>query len=101
MRLFRCSDQDPETLEEHYRESPTMRQLIERLRSHPDGRTGWGLTSINHLMLFAEDNAPPPWLVQFIGSPVYGYTIWRDEHSFVEVATERRGGRGDREGDGR
>jgi hypothetical protein len=75
MLLTRCKDQKPEELEEFYDElmrregyvgrtgAKAMLDLIARLKSMPDDRRVFGLTSHYRLVLLAEDSYKSPWFV--------------------------------------
>jgi len=88
MQLTRCSEQSRQTLDSFYATEddlgvgPTMTKIIERLRVvGPDLRV-WGLTSLHHLYLLAEDSSRSPWYVSFIASDAeirLNYLIPADE----------------------
>ena len=73
MRLTHCKDQKSESLEEFYGEltrkdgwvegAKAMLELIARLRSLPDDRQVFGLTSHARLILLAEDDFTSPWFI--------------------------------------
>lgn len=75
MQLTPCRDQHPQSLEEFYgklarndkyvaREgAKAILSVIERMRSMPDDRSAFGLTSHARLVLLAEDTYLSPWYV--------------------------------------
>ena len=75
MHLERCKDQPSKTLDEFYQEiaaqeqasgsegGKAMLELIARLRTLPDQRRIWGLTSHHRLCLLARNTAASPWYV--------------------------------------
>jgi hypothetical protein len=100
MKLTRCQDQKSMTLDEFYsrfitpqdhpisrdektamldlisRESGrTMLDLISRLRSLPDERRVFGLTSHEWLCLLAEDTSTSPWFVMINAFDKRDYSV--------------------------
>ncbi len=87
MRLTRCQDQKSETLDEFYTRwaendyppsqevGKTMLDLISRLRSLPDERRVFGLTSLHRLCLLAEDTSASPWFVIICASDKQNYSV--------------------------
>jgi hypothetical protein len=75
MHLTGCQDQKSKTLDEFYTEvsqqdnhgsregGEAMLNLIARLRTFPDRRRVYGLTSHHRLCLLAEDTYQSPWFV--------------------------------------
>jgi hypothetical protein len=74
VKLERCKDQGPETLDAFYEkiahlgaafgcDGKTMLSLLSALRALPDDREVWGLTSNYRLCLLAEDTPRCLWYV--------------------------------------
>jgi class 3 adenylate cyclase len=75
MQLIRCHEQKSKSLDDFYTDisnhdgsvdreiGKTMLALIARLRSLPDDRQAWGLTSHYRLCLLGEDSSATPWFV--------------------------------------
>jgi hypothetical protein len=80
MKITRCRDQAARTLEQFYGElvasdnnvsrsiGEAMLRLLHELHSRPTEHEAWGLTSLHHLCLLAEDRYDTPWFVRVIGS---------------------------------
>ncbi len=126
MRLTRCKDQPSKTLDEFYGEvarennqtgravGKAMLGQIAHLRSRPDDRQVFGLTSHYRLVLLAEDTFTSPWFVRILALNEQEYQVefllppssapWpgakvtgecRSEQaavSMIETAMERSGG---------
>ena len=77
MPLFRCSDQPSKNLEEFYTEismggdegiGNSMLEVIQRINDIFKETTIYGLTSLYHLKLLAQDTYQSPWYVSIISS---------------------------------
>ena len=77
MPLVRCSDQPSKSLEEFYTEisnggdvdiAASMLEIIRRINGLFKETTIYGLTSLYHLKLLAEDTYQSPWYISIISS---------------------------------
>ncbi len=82
MQITRCHDQASRALEEVYRGTTNpltlgaaMLDLLDRLRSLPDDRRVFGLTSHYHLCLLAADTYRSPWFVKFLALDKQNYFV--------------------------
>jgi len=87
MRITSCQDQKSKTLDEFYMElsqqenavsrkgGKTMLDLITRLRTLPDERRFFGLTSLSRLCLLATDSYQSPWFVVISALDKRNYSV--------------------------
>ena len=82
MLLERCKDQPSLTLDQRFSPpmvspemSTAMRRLFSRIRQHQSTARAWGLTSLNHVVLLAEDNWQSPWYVKFVAASTSRYLV--------------------------
>jgi hypothetical protein len=86
MQLDRCADQGAQTLDEAYEafarrgrkfgtDGQAMLDLLAQLRSSPDERTAWGLTSHATLILLSTNLPLSPWYVKIFAPSYGGYHV--------------------------